>query len=143
MAIRALRLGSNRIHYSKYDTAENEAEKTAFELRPLHNRVVTYLRDLGTKFVPDPNDENKIIVESQANTAAYETVRFGLAGWTNLVDPDTGEPVEFKTAEKKVSGVVYDVVKEASMNELPPDIIRELAEEINKFNELTEEETKN
>lgn len=118
------------------------ASPTVFTLGTLTARVQVFLRDQATKFRPDPDNEDKVVAEFSPNAAAYETVRFGLRGWSNFTDED-GNELKFSTVEKQLAGRTYNVVSEESMDLLHADVIREISEELTKVNTLSEEEAKN
>lgn len=118
------------------------AEATVFTLGTLTARVQVYLRDQATKFKPDPDNDDKVIAEFNPNAAAYETVRFGLKGWSGFTDED-GNELKISHVDKQLAGRTYKVVNEESMDLLHADVIRELSEELTKVNTLSETESKN
>ncbi len=142
MSLVGLRSDSTRDFQVNADPGKGTPDATVFELGTLTARVQVYLRDQSTKFKPDPDNEGEVIAEFLPNFSAFETVRFGLRGWTNFKDED-GNDIKFKTVKKVLSGREYDVVEEAAMDWLHADVIRELSEELTKVNTLSEKESKN
>ena len=118
------------------------AEPSIFTLGTLTARVQVFLRDQATKFRPDPDNDDKVVAEFSPNAAAYETVRFGLKGWSNFAD-DKGNDLKISHVDKQLAGRTYQVVNEEAMDLLHADVIREISEELTKVNTLSEEEAKN
>jgi hypothetical protein len=142
MSLVGIRRDATITFESKFDPARGTEEATQFTLGTLTARVQVYLRDQATKFKPDPENEANVIAEFLPNASSYETVRFGLRGWERFRDED-GNDLPFSTVKKQVGGVEYEVVSEDTMDALPIDVIREIAEKLNEVNALTEVEAKN
>ena len=142
MSLVGLRADATREFQSSHDPAKGTDDATVFTLGTLTARVQVFLRDQATKFKPDPENPDKVIADFLPNSAAYETVRFGLRGWRNFKD-EKGNDLPFKTVKKNLGGREYEFVSEESIELLHADIIRELSEELSKLNNLSEEQSKN
>lgn len=155
MSLVGLRADATRDYSVTFDPAFNKpvgdakrgslkegAEPSVFTLGTLTARVQVFLRDQATRFKPDPDNQDKVVAEFSPNASAYETVRFGLKGWSNFAD-DEGNDLVLTFVKKVLGGREYDIVSEESMDLLHADVIRELSEELSKVNNLSEEEAKN
>lgn len=140
MAIQTLNLDAEWDYKSKFDADRDGENATVFTLGTLSNRLLSYLQDKATTF-KGTNEEN---VEASIMNAslAIEVVRYGLRGTKNLQDSE-GKPVEFETQRQNVHGMDVRAVKSAIVNVIPKAVIMELAEELQKRNELSEAEAKN
>lgn len=140
MAIQTLNLDAEWDFKSKYDPDKDGENATVFTLGTLSNRLLSYLQDKATTF-KGTSEEN---VEASIMNAslAIEVVRYGLKGVTNLQDSE-GKPVEFETQRMNVHGMDVKAVKSSIVNVIPKAVIMELAEELQKRNELSEAESKN
>ena len=140
MAIQTLNLDAEWDYKSKFDPDRDGENATVFTLGTLSNRLLSYLQDKATTF-KGTNEEN---VEASIMNAslAIEVVRYGLRGVKNLQDSE-GKPVEFETQRQNVHGMDVRAVKSSIVNVIPKAVIMELAEELQKRNELTEAEAKN
>jgi hypothetical protein len=143
MALVGIRLDATREYQSKeLDDNYGTPEAVVFKLGTLSSRVLVLLRDSATKFVPDPNDMTNVTAQFLPNHSSFETVRYGLKGWTNFRDHE-GNDIPFKTVTRTVAGLSMDAVDNDTMDVIPIDLIRELAEEITRDNVLDEEKAKN
>lgn len=145
MAIRTLKLDEEWEFESKYDSDKGKEGATKFVLGTLSSRVVSSLQDGATKFRPTAGkdgEEAGMEADFLPNQMAYEVVRFGLKGVKGLLDAD-GKPVKFKTATRHIGGADVKCAAETILKALPLDLLRELSEEIQTKNVLTEGETKN
>lgn len=143
MSLVGIRLNATREYQSKeLDDNYGTPEAVVFKLGTLSSRVLVLLRDAATKFVPDPNDMTQVTAQFLPNHSAYETVRYGLRGWVNFRDVD-GDDIPFNTLQRNVSGISMDAVDDETMDVIPIDLIRELAEAITEDNVLDEEASKN
>jgi len=75
------------------------------------------------------------------NQYQLDIVRFGLKGWQNFLGAD-GKERPFKTKRLSRGGKSYEVVSDESLAYLPVRVIRELADVILNWNQLSEEEKK-
>ena len=78
---------------------------------------------------------------SHPNQCAIETVRCALAGWENLIGSDDNA-IQFKSHRRNIKGMELDVATTTSMDCLDLEWIRELSEEVDKDNTITEDEAK-
>lgn len=140
MAIQTLNLDAEWDFKSKFDPDRDGENATVFTLGTLSNRLLSYLQDKATTF-KGTSEEN---VEASIMNAslAIEVVRYGLRGVKNLQDSE-GAPVEFETQRQNVHGMDVKAVKPAIVNVIPKAVIMELAEELQKRNELSEKQAKN
>lgn len=140
MAIQTLNLDAEWDYKSKYDPDRDGENATVFTLGTLSNRLLSYLQDKATTF-KGTNEEN---VEASIMNAslAIEVVRYGLRGVKNLQDAD-GKAVEFATQRRNIHGMDVRAVAPQIVNVIPKAVIMELAEELQKRNELSESEAKN
>jgi len=140
MAIQTLNLDAEWDFKSKFDPDRDGENATVFTLGTLSNRLLSYLQDKATTF-KGTSEEN---VEASIMNAslAIEVVRYGLRGTKNLQDAD-GNPVEFEVQRQNVHGMDVKAVKPSIVNVIPKAVIMELAEELQKRNELSEAEAKN
>ncbi len=140
MAIRGLNLGQTWDYQSDKDPDKGTSEATTFVLRTLDSRVMGYLRDGVAKVFVDHNKPDDM-AETQINMQEmnFQTGQFGIDSWTNLIDTD-GSPIEFRTVSKRLGGKEYKIVATDVMCRLPIAVISELAEEIRKDNELSDDD---
>ncbi len=140
MAIQTLNLDAEWDYKSKFDPDRDSENATVFTLGTLSNRLLSYLQDKATTF-KGTNEEN---VEASIMNAslAIEVVRYGMRGVKNLQDSE-GKNVEFETQRQNVHGMDVRAVKSSIVNVIPKAVIMELAEELQKRNELSEAEAKN
>ena len=140
MAIQTLNLDAEWDFKSKFDPDRDGENATVFTLGTLSNRLLSYLQDKATTF----KGTSEIDVEASIMNAslAIEVVKYGLRGIKNLQDSE-GKPVEFETQRQNVHGMDVRAVKPAILNVIPKGVIAELAEELQKRNELSEPEAKN
>jgi hypothetical protein len=82
-----------------------------------------------------------MVADTHVNRAAYLTAQMGLVGWTNLRDED-GADVPFKGAQVSVGGAASQGASDESMDRLPFDAILELAAEVQRRGETTEQSAK-
>lgn len=81
------------------------------------------------------NEGNKL-------SSMAETVKFGLKGFTNFKDA-SGNDVTYATVSKVIGNTTYKVVADNIMKIIPPQVKYELANEIIKISQISEEERKN
>ena len=149
MAIKGISMDSTAEYVSKLDPAkgtdrENE-DGTKFVLGTIASRVQTGIRDKSTAFRQDKEiegDDPTMMAEFRPNEATYLTVQFGVRGWKNFLEPDGDNEIPFKTINRQFGGTSYTVVSPESMDRLGLELLRELAEEIDKLNSPTAEEAK-
>lgn len=140
MAIKTLNLDAEWDFKSKFDPDRDGENATVFTLGTLSNRLLSYLQDKATTF--KGTDETNVEASIMNASLAIEVVRYGLRGLKNLQDSE-GKPVEFETQRQNVHGMDVRAVKSAIVNVIPKAVIMELAEELQKRNELSEAEAKN
>jgi hypothetical protein len=141
--ITGIKLDATRKYVSKLDPSKGTKDETVFEIGTLDSRIMGRIMDKATTITVDPaRPEDEVSTQVNSSEAAFETVMYGLRGWSNFQDGD-GNDIEFKTVKRNHGGASYKVADEALIKLLPRAVIIELAEEIRKDNELTETETKN
>ena len=140
MAIQTLNLDAEWDFKSKYDKDRENENATVFTLGTLSNRLLSYLQDKATTF--KGSSEEDVEASIMNASLAIEVVRYGMRGVKNLQDFE-GKPVEFETQRQNVHGMDVRAVKSAILNVIPKAVIAELAEALQKRNELSEPEAKN
>lgn len=140
MAIQAIDLNATEKYVSQYDTGE---EKTVWILGTLDTRIRTMIEDIAWEYEASPNAPGDAKAKASFNLgkSQAEFVQFGLKGIENLKCGNKDVP--FKTQEKNVNGVKYQVVSEEIMQIIPGNVMKELAEKIKELNQISEEERKN
>lgn len=143
MPIVGLSLEATRDYYSKHDPDRGSPQATKFVIRTLDSRVMAALRDKGTTVMVDPTrPDDEVSTTINLNEVEFMTVQFGLEGWENLVD-ENGQHIPFRTEGRRLGGKSYQVAHPDILCRVPGAVIKELAAEINRVNDLTEEEEKN
>ena len=150
MAIKLLAIGGTRQFISTFDPAhpkhpqhDPEAQATIYKLGTLSSRMQGILQDLSVELTPDAQAGDQGVTGNfRGNKSAIETVRFGLKGWEHQVDAE-GNEVEFATVTRKLAGETVEVLKESLVSLIPLEVIRELSEEIQSANMMTEGVAKN
>ncbi len=141
MAIKTLNLDAEWDFVSKHDAAEKGSEDaTVFTLGTLSNRLLSYLSDKATTF--KGTSEEDVEASIMNASLAIQVVRFGLKGVRNLQDHD-GNAIEFETQKQNVNGMDVAAVKNSILDVLPKAIVMEIADELQKRNDLSEKEAKN
>lgn len=144
MTIKALNLGKTWDFQSKSDPDRGTPEATTFHLQSLDSRVMGKLRDNTTKFLVDPSNPDEVAETTvNAENLNFESVQFGCTGWDNFPHPTTGEMVEAKTVPRRLGGKSYQIIDPEVLCLVPLSVIGEMAEDIRKANELSEEDLKN
>lgn len=147
MAIKGISMDSTLEYVSDLDSAKGTDRElddgTRFILGTLTSRVQTGIRDKSTAFRQDQDgDEVGLTAEFRPNESTYLTVQFGLKGWKNFLEQDGENEIPFKTIQRQFGGKTYTVVSPESMDRLGLELTRELAGEIDKLNQPTQEEAK-
>lgn len=140
--LHALTLEGVRDFQSKYDPGKGTDQATTFKLKALDSRVHGKVRDSATRVMVDPSrpsDEVETTIEQ--SEVHFMACSFGLAGWSNFQDA-RGNDVPFRTKKRNLGGRSYEIVDPDLMRTIPSAVIKELAEEIMKDNELKEIEGK-
>ncbi len=141
MAITAVDVGKTRDYIAKNDP--DRENPTVWKLGILDARIKSYLEDAATSFEFGAGGaEGQAKTTLNLNAQAVEIVRFGLKGFSNFVDVD-GKEVKFDTIARAVGGKSYNVVAESVLSLIPYNTIKELAKDIQKDNEFSEQEEKN
>ncbi|KKK52607.1 hypothetical protein LCGC14_3103200 [marine sediment metagenome] len=140
MAIKTLNLDAEWDFQSKHDPEKGKDGATVFRLGTLSNRLLSFLQDKATTF-KGTNEEN---VEASIMNAslAIEIVKYGVRDIQNLPDAD-GNSIPFETQKQNVHGMEVKAVKSSILDVLPKVIVMEVADELQKRNELDEGEAKN
>lgn len=149
MALVGIDPGATRKYVSKFDPSysadpevPNGDDATVFTLRALTSKQLATVRDKVTRLVPDPDSPSGATADLLINDQAWETVRYGLAGWVNFKDTK-GNDIPFKTNKENLGGSELVVVKKALLSQLDLQVIKELAAEIDKDDDLDEDDAKN
>jgi hypothetical protein len=141
MAIKTLNLDAEWDFVSKHDAAEKGSEdQTVFTLGTLSNRLLSFLSDKATTF--KGTSEKDVEASIMNASLAIEIVKYGMRGVRNLQD-HAGKTIEFATQKACVHGMDVAAVKSHILDVLPKAIVMELADELQKRNDLSEEDAKN
>lgn len=138
MALVGMRIGEEVRYQSTTDPDRGKPEATIFRLVTLSSRIMARVKDRALRFMQDEAQPGGASAEYLMNEMAYELVRHGLAGWENFKDGE-GNDIPFTTKKVNVAGVDSHVVSEEAMSHLSLDLIQELAGELQRVNEPTEE----
>ena len=141
MAIKTLNLDAEWEFVSKHDGAKKGSdEQTVFTLGTLSNRLLSYLSDKATTFKGTSEEDVEASIMNQS--LAIEVVKYGLRGVRNL-QHHAGNDIPFETQKANVKGMAVLAVKNHILDVLPKAIVIELADELQKRNDLSEPEAKN
>lgn len=145
MAMHGLNLTKTFEYVSNLDPAKGtpteKSDATIWKLGTLDSRVMGYLRDMSTKFtVSQANmtgENNSVETSVSQSEQDFETVRFGLKGWTNFKDEDEND-IKFETKTKMLagSGKSYQAVTPELVSMIPGELITELATRIRSGQEV-------
>ena len=141
MSIKGLDLEAKLTHHSKFDSAKpGAAGATVWEYGVLDSRVMGHLKDLATRMMIDPNSTNESVdTHVDANEVAFQTVQFGLTGFKNFKSAQGGD-ITFKTSKRNLRGKNYDILNASVVEQIPGDVLSELAEKIRNANEVGSKE---
>ncbi len=149
MAIKGISMDATQDYVSDLDPAKGtdreKDDSTIFILGTIASRVQTGIRDKSTAFRQEKESEEAeaaMTAEFRPNESTYLTVQFGLKGWKRFLELDGEGEIEFKTINKQSGGRSYIVASPESMDRLGLQLMRELAEAIDKLNSPTWEEAK-
>ena len=143
MAIRGLNLGQTWEYQSDKDPDKGTDEASIFELQTLDSRVMGHLTDGVTKVFVDAKKPDDM-AETQINMQAmnFQTCQFGIKSWSNVLDVD-GNQIEFRTTGKRLGGKDYKIVVTEVLCRIPGAVISELADELRKDNDLSDDDVGN
>ena len=141
MAIKALTLASVKNVELSSDPDRGTPEATVFKIGVLDSRVIGYLRDSQATIQYDEGDRSRVSTKVNNASVEFETVQFGLRGYTNFKD-EKGD-VPFKTIRKSIGSSTYAIVAPEVVSLLSVFDIHELAYEITRINSVEEAEAKN
>lgn len=145
MGITALTLDEEWTYVSKFDQGE---DKTIWKLGVIDAALLATIEDSMYEFSVPRNEEGTVDDDSPASTKLsikqrnLAVVRHGLRGFENFKFTD-GTEAKFQACSKVRAGHNVKVVEMATINQIPPKIIDELANEILERNSLTGDEAKN
>ncbi len=149
MAIKGISMDSTLEYVSNLDPAKGTEREyddgTVFILGTVAGRVQTSIKDKSTAFRQDTEsapEDPTMTAEFRPNEATYMTVQFGLRGWKRFLESDGQGEIQFKTIQKQLGGTGWTVASPEAMDRLGLELMRELAEEIDKLNSPTTEEVK-
>ncbi len=141
MAIKTLNLDAEWDFVSKHDDAEKDSgEQTVFTLGTLSNRLLSYLSDKATTF--KGTSESDVEASIMNASLAIEIVKYGVRDIRNLPDKD-GNTIPFETQKACIHGMDVRAIKPHILDVLPKAIVMEVADELQKRNDLSEDEAKN
>lgn len=139
-------LATNRYETRQFISAhETDKENpTTFEIGMIDPEVASDLTDESSSFKFSSDDpKEKAIMTISFSRRNLMLLRFGLKNVTNLIDPQTSKPIKFDTTAYSLRGRSYNVASSEVIAAIPPEVRREIAQEILKDNALTEENIKN
>lgn len=141
MAIQAIDLTETHDYISKLDTGEGE--KTIWKLGALDSRIKKQIEDVAWEYEANPNSPGDARAKASFNIGKTELefVQFGLKGFVNF--QNNGKQVYYDHEIKQVGNRSYHVLKADILGIIPGDVIKELADEIKRINNVSEEERKN
>lgn len=142
MAFTGINIYETRPYISKLDPDKNNP--TIFHIGVLDPILRAHIEDQAAVFEKssnNPNDPARATINQ--NMVYINTVKFGLKGMDNFIDPQTKKPVELDTISVSINGKNYTAVSETIIKLLGKKLINELAGVILSENELSEEEAKN
>ena len=150
MAIRALTYGDQVDYISKLDPTqqdgyEGDEKPTVFKLEVLDALILADLEDDAYEFEMAPDggaDGGGTKTQLHVNRRNVRLVKYGVCGWANFLDED-GNEIPFKTKPEVRNGRKCDVLQDSLVSMIPPAVVKELAEEIQKHNGLSEDAIKN
>lgn len=138
--LKAFDVNQIRRYSLKGDTGENP---TVFLLGVIDSRLFYFLRDRSKSFgLNTQGDDAPATINLELDQYSYKVVKYGLRGWENFEHAD-GSPVKFATRNESIPGVGPRTgLTDQALDFLKP-YIKELAEEILKDNEVSEQDEKN
>ena len=140
MAIKTLNLDAEWEFQSKHDDAKGTDDATVFVLGTLSNRLLSYLQDKATTF--KGTDETNVEASIMNSSLAIEVFKYGVRDIRNLPDAE-GKMIPFEAQKKNIHGIDVKAVKSCILDVLPKAIVMEVADELQKRNELSEDDAKN
>ena len=143
MAVKGISIHETVDFVSKYDP--DKENPTLWEIGILDSLTKSKIEDMSTVFEVDGSapDSAKAKTTLNLNDANIDTVRFGLKGFKNFPDPQTGKDIEFKRDIIVRFGKQHHVVSNEVLRVIPIEILNELAGEIAKRSKLSPKEEKN
>lgn len=144
MAITAINITEETDFISPSDPdRDNKKKATIWSLRNLDSRQMGIINDGSTDMIVDRNNsEDDVKVSVNAQQANFKIVSFALVGWKNFKNTD-GTEVEHKTVKVNMGGKSYTKLDDRILALIPSSVIAEIAEEVNKVNNLSETEEGN
>jgi len=140
MAIKTLNLDAEWEFQSTHDDAKGTDDATVFVLGTLSNRLLSYLQDKATTF--KGTDETNVEASIMNASLAIEIVKYGVRDIRNLPNA-SGDVIPFEAQKQNVHGIDVKAVKSHILDVLPKVVVMEVADELQKQNELSEDEAKN
>ncbi len=137
MAIRVINPDATRNYVSPSD----QEPATVWKLGTLDSRIMGFIEDSVTKLEISAGRKGSDQAEPvfRTGTRRWLLVKYGLRGWTNLLDAN-GQPVAETFDAAPHFGRSYAVVPDRVLELIPADILSELASELGKQNRLQEDE---
>lgn len=143
MAFKALDLGHVEEYVSPNDP--DPSNPTVWLLGTISGRLQAIIKDGAAKFAADLDADgtpSNFKATVTPNQLALDTVMFGLRGWRNFPDKK-GAEVQYKTEKRTLPGATVDVLARECIDRIDIVTVRELAERLEKINEVSEEDRKN
>lgn len=136
-----IRSGEQKDHVSKKDP--DSSNPTVWTLGTLDLRTRTYIQDETATFeISSDKSTDRAGVKLRIGERNLLIVRFGLKGWKNLKDAQ-GQEIPFEQEPFDLDGKSHLLVHRRRIEQLPYELIEELAAEILSLNTLTEPDRKN
>jgi hypothetical protein len=111
---------------------------TVFHIKTLTGRDMALVRD--AQFELEQSEEGAR-VKMRIPQGIVMSMRLGLVGWTNFLDPETDEPIPFETVEENLGGENRKVPTQRVLDMIDPNHAAELANEINVGAKVSKAET--
>ena len=142
MPITGLKLGAERLYYSKYDPDAGTPQGTKWTVKTLDSRVMGRLRDQATTMHVDPSrPDDHVDTSINMEDVNFQLVQFGVE-WENLRGHD-GQEIECRMVGRRIAGQSYKIIDPDFLRLVPLKVISELADEVRKDNEFGEDERGN
>ncbi len=137
-----IRIGETREYQSPNDP--DPANPTVWTLGALDLRSRTFIQDETTAFEVSSSQKptDRASVKLRLSERNVLLARFGLKGWRNLKDAQ-GQEIPFEQDVLPIDGKSYSIAAKRLIEQLPYELIEELAAEILSLNALTEHDRKN
>jgi len=129
------------IYETKDYISPNDPDKdspTVFKLGAIDTIMDAQIKDVTATYDRMANE-----YQIKSGRRIILTVKMGLKGMENFLDPRTNQPVKFDTVSMSFGGKNYQVVTDEILKMFTPELMFELSNEITRNLEFSEEERKN